>query len=681
MKNLSVFFAAILIIIPILLIFFLIKKSSNSNKKKQYRTLSIVLLVIGILLSLAVIGNEDETTNELNSADGFEIESFQVKLNVNKNNIIDVTEIITLDFYESGHHGIYRFIPKWLEYTGNDNNTISRKSNIKDLKVIDENYSLDTIKGKDRIKIGSPDSTLPIGLKTYTITYKYDMGKDPYDGFDEFIFHAFGDYWGTTINNASIEVTMPEEIRKKSIRFYEDKYRNEEITNYINYSINGNTLYADLSSLSYLNNAVTIDILLPEDYFVGANNIYGYTSLILCSLVIVFAIIVFIMWIKYGKNYSKRAQTVEFYPPDNYDSAEIGYIYKKESGRKLAVSIIVELASKGYIRIDESEDKSTRTITNLCTTINANSAIKRKILISKIKEPTKKSDIEVMNTLFENGSNTATITADFDKFYSDAKSLISNEYIKIDSDTINEYTEELLDNITNNLKEDVFKNNPMSKNEQLVFERLFRDSDTNILNEDTGFYKVFNDIDKNLESELSSKIDDNNSYKYMLISSIMFFTQIIYVILSYALIKDLNPQYSSIYGFDVILIIITFILVLSMRRKTQYGEYIYSRVKGFRNYLEIAEKDQINDFVNKNPNYFFNILPYAYVLGVSKKWISKFENIPIPVNMGNFDYTNINSFNDLSNSIYYPSSGSSSCGGGCSSCGGGCSSCGGGSSW
>lgn len=31
----------------------------------------------------------------------------------------------------------------------------------------------------------------------------------------------------------------------------------------------------------------------------------------------------------------------------------------------------------------------------------------------------------------------------------------------------------------------------------------------------------------------------------------------------------------------------------------------------------------------KNPEYFFDILPYTYVLNISDKWIKKFEKIAI----------------------------------------------------
>ena len=154
--------------------------------------------------------------------------------------------------------------------------------------------------------------------------------------------------------------------------------------------------------------------------------------------------------------------------------------------------------------------------------------------------------------------------------------------------------------------------------------------------------------------------------------------------LSYGIFEDLNPKLNMLYTIAFIANIMTFIFSILMKRKNSYGEQIRAKINGFKNYIELAEKNQIEMLVEQNPNYFYDILPYAYVLGVSKKWIEKFEKIPVPTNdMGNFDYYNIDSLDHLSDSVYVPSSssGSSGCGGGCSSCGGGCSSCGGGGSW
>ena len=95
--------------------------------------------------------------------------------------------------------------------------------------------------------------------------------------------------------------------------------------------------------------------------------------------------------------------------------------------------------------------------------------------------------------------------------------------------------------------------------------------------------------------------------------------------------------------------------------------------------------------VNENPTYFFDILPYTYVLGVSKKWIKKFESISLKApnwydNDGTFNYVMFNSFmnNTMRSATTAMSSSPSSSGGGGSSGGGfsgGGSGGGGGGSW
>ena len=123
-----------------------------------------------------------------------------------------------------------------------------------------------------------------------------------------------------------------------------------------------------------------------------------------------------------------------------------------------------------------------------------------------------------------------------------------------------------------------------------------------------------------------------------------------------------------------------------MVKRTKYGEVVSSKVKGFREFLETVEKEKLESLVEQNPNYFYDILPYTFVLNISKKWIEKFQDIKIPnSSIGDFNYSDSGViFNSIASSVYFPSSSSSrgsSSGGGCSSCGGGCSSCGGGGSW
>ena len=246
--------------------------------------ITVTCLVIMVVPLLSQITGFETTDNS--KADGFTIDYYKVVLDVNESQKVDVEEDIGINFFEEGHHGIYKFTPEWLKYTSKSGKTIRRKSVISDLRSEDPtgmndetyDYETDVVNKKQRIKIGSYYETLGIGLKDYIIKYNCDMGSDPYEGYDEFIFHAYGDFWGTEIKNPSIEVNMPKSIEGMKVRFFMDKFRKKEVTDYVDYSISGNKLIAKFNDLKYQNNrksgypktlskSLTVDIELPDNYF------------------------------------------------------------------------------------------------------------------------------------------------------------------------------------------------------------------------------------------------------------------------------------------------------------------------------------------------------------------------------------------------------------------------------
>lgn len=103
----------------------------------------------------------------------------------------------------------------------------------------------------------------------------------------------------------------------------------------------------------------------------------------------------------------------------------------------------------------------------------------------------------------------------------------------------------------------------------------------------------------------------------------------------------------------------------------------------------IVMKKKLEELVLQDPAYFYNILPYTYVLGVSDKWIKKFEVIALQAPdwyAGNTAF-NMVAFGALMDSTMSTASAamssSPSCSGGSSGGGsaGGGSGGGGGSSW
>lgn len=166
-----------------------------------------------------------------------------------------------------------------------------------------------------------------------------------------------------------------------------------------------------------------------------------------------------------------------------------------------------------------------------------------------------------------------------------------------------------------------------------------------------------------------------------------------YIVLPSLLIE---PIYLIIYMVGLVCILIMIILLQLMPKRTKYGNEMLGKIKGFKKFLETAEKPKLEAMVMENPTYFYDILPYTYVLGVSDKWIKKFETISLQApnwydGYSSFDTASFGSFinstmqsasNAMSSSPSSSSSGGSSSGGssGGGSSGGG-SGGGGGGSW
>ena len=81
--------------------------------------------------------------------------------------------------------------------------------------------------------------------------------------------------------------------------------------------------------------------------------------------------------------------------------------------------------------------------------------------------------------------------------------------------------------------------------------------------------------------------------------------------------------------FCVLIVISAICAVFMERRNRKYAREL-GQIFGLRNFIEKAELPKLNLLVEEDPSYFYNILPYAYVMGLTEKWIKQFENIAVP---------------------------------------------------
>ena len=90
-----------------------------------------------------------------------------------------------------------------------------------------------------------------------------------------------------------------------------------------------------------------------------------------------------------------------------------------------------------------------------------------------------------------------------------------------------------------------------------------------------------------------------------------------------------EPKKVAVAGLLVLgTLVCMFFAVIAIAKKGDYTRLL-GRILGFKDFIRTAELDKINELIEEDPEYFYHIIPYAYVFGLTNKWIKKFEDIPI----------------------------------------------------
>ena len=146
------------------------------------------------------------------------------------------------------------------------------------------------------------------------------------------------------------------------------------------------------------------------------------------------------------------------------------------------------------------------------------------------------------------------------------------------------------------------------------------------------FYRTINDISDYIR-KYGMKMYEKKRWIYITISVLSALHLAIIVPVS-ILISNLERYFRwyhlAAIGVGIVFGIYQFYLACRYKKRTEENNKLYGRILGFKDFIEVAEKDRIIMLVEENPNYFYDILPYAYALGITDFWISRFADIAIP---------------------------------------------------
>lgn len=564
-------------------------------------------LSISINDTTSLAESRDNTPSKLSKYSSYEyvIDKYDVNIIVNENNTFDITETITA-YFNASKHGIYRTIPLKNTVKRLDGTTSDNRAQIYNLSVNKE-YTTSREKGNLKVKIDSNNRRL-MGEQQYVIKYTYNIGKDPVKDYDELYYNIIGNDWDTVVGNVTFTVTMPKAFDTSKIGFSSGTIGSTN--NNVSYNVSENKITGFYNGLLDKGEALTIRCELPEGYFVGA----GFATNSLIPLIFIIPIlgliISIILWFKFGRN-EKAIETVEFYPPKGFNSLDVGFLYKGKADNKDVTSLLIYLANEGYIKISETEKK------NLFSKLKG-------FRITKLKDYDGNDDNEriFLNGLFSKASyqeDLLSVTSQdlYNNFY-----ITMNEILSSTNSRKNK--NEILDKKSWKKSFVVFFLMVISVITTISIPTIeyagFKELGVSLLV--CAFYIPFFVIGLYTKAPLLFRII---WLAFTMAHGFFFFR-------SLPIADAMNTDFTYLLGGFVSILCLSGMIVsfLKLRKKrTQYGNEILGKLMGFKNFLETAEKAKLETLVMQDPTYFYNILPYTYVLGVSDKWIKKFESISL----------------------------------------------------
>ncbi|MDE6583501.1 MAG: DUF2207 domain-containing protein, partial [Clostridia bacterium] len=522
-------------------------------------------------------------------------------ISINEDKTMEIKETIVLTFARSG-------INVGLARNVSHANKITRKVNGKEYvtRTISElsNVSV-TYDGKKEyffveesgdyfyINTGADYDYKEEGQHTYVIKYTYDMGDDLISEFDDFTFDIMDYGFRSLVESFSASITLPKDFTEGKnisdiLTFRTNDMRDVSYTA-VNMEINGNTITCSCGKLRP-NTGLTMQLILPNGYFntsFAPNGLYIFL-IVLCVLSVVgIAGIVLI-------NHLKRRVIVtpEFYPPKGYNALEVARIYRGKVKSKDFASLIIEWAAKGYVEIKV--------------------ASKRQILLKKLKDMPK-----------PDFGQTALRK---EKDYFDE--LFKHHDIYDTSDYKNKYNRSLSQAVTE------LYSGESGKTKKKV---LFRLAIEALALLPMLFYLIW----------YSATLQADVPIFFLFLFPIIAVNVFVYVPMPLwfkiiwcggfgggplaAFISAYQYSY-DIYNMFYIAMAIFFLGTASglfIRVFTKDELKVRGQILGFKQFLVTAEIEKLEMMLAEDPEYYYNILPYCYIFGITKKMEEKFNALHV----------------------------------------------------
>ncbi|MBQ8374739.1 MAG: DUF2207 domain-containing protein [Clostridia bacterium] len=573
-------------------------KKDGKGRAIFFVALLSILLLLCTLLPFA-IGKKPLRANAETyySSEPCEVESYTVNATVNKDRSIDFDETITFTMNRS-YNSFYRSLP--LEG--------DRYFNIQAFCEGNEEFSFDVADNPD--VDGFLDINCYGGIERGArLTYRFTYTMQVADGAENGLTIDFvGAGWPFTLKNVTVNVDFPAALKNYTV--YSSAFgeaSNDYVTETLSADGKSITMTAEELPLcrseafdEYVAAAITLDFSFDSgvlDPYIGVRIAQNTTLIVLLIVVLVAAAFVLIR-LKFMKKPILNT-VVGFRPPENYDPLTMGKFIDGIVNNEDITSMVYYFASKGYLKISLEHSEPV-----LLKQVNAIAA----------------DETPAAHTLFQGlfKSGDRVCVSDLtNKFYTSvdyAKNLLRAKEIPM-------YAPKSLLGFIGGclLAFFLLAFAPMAIGWLFVGGGYFATSGL------IGFFPILVMLALLFFKENHRyKLKKNGKFVYnALIVLAMAVGAGLYLFTGSHLLTELEK---------ILLLICAYAIVLvssGMLTRTERYTEVLGRVLGFKEFITVTKEDKIKFLLEQNPELFYDLLPYAQVLGVTDEWEDKFKDITL----------------------------------------------------
>ena len=289
---------------------------------------------------------------------GFDIRSFDVRMEVSEDGTYRIQETIKTFFHEE-KRGIFREIPMRYKVDGKEYRVVPY-----DIEVVDQPSKISNRKGYKRIRIGDPDVYLE-GDVTYVIRYKVDGAYLNYEDRTELLWDLTGTENLANIEYVSFTIELPDEtqLSKEDMKLYNGYPGSDnEEGGLVQFN---DRIGGELNKTIVPGQGVSLALKLPAGYFSGSSAYEkresgnggvdidrsfptDYTAPLPIAI-----ILGIIMWFRRKGRRPDAYKNIEerHYPPEGMNAAEVGAFYDFTVHNSDIVSMIPDWGRRGLIEM------------------------------------------------------------------------------------------------------------------------------------------------------------------------------------------------------------------------------------------------------------------------------------------------------------------------------------------